>query len=151
MISLFQLFQMTKLAEWVFGLGLFVSTWYLIFTRKIESSFSDRLGLQFKHYLQTNNFVSIRLKISCIFSHLIFRPVRSTKYALTLYLCASEPNKSEILLAPIVLVAIIGVVLLSILIRRISTFNDCPEAAAELRKQIEQAREDLTSKGFKFD
>jgi len=90
---------MTKLAEWVFGLGLFVSTWYLIFTRKIESSFSD----------------------------------------------------SEILLAPIVLVAIIGVVLLSILIRRISTFNDCPEAAAELRKQIEQAREDLTSKGFKFD
>ena len=51
MISLFQLFQMTKLAEWVFGLGLFVSTWYLIFTRKIESSFSDRLGLQFKHYL----------------------------------------------------------------------------------------------------
>jgi len=90
---------MTKLAEWVFGLGLFVSTWYLIFTRKIESSFSD----------------------------------------------------SEILLAPIVLIAIIGVVLLSILIRRISTFNDCPEAAAELRKQIEQAREDLTSKGFKFD
>jgi len=90
---------MTKLAEWVFGLGLFVSTWYLIFTRKIETSFSD----------------------------------------------------SEILLAPIVLVAIIGVVLLSILIRRISTFNDCPEAAAELRKQIEQAREDLTSKGFKFD
>ena len=149
MISLFQLFQMTKLAEWVFGLGLFVSTWYLIFTRKIESSFSDRLGLQFKHYLQTNNFVSI----SSIFSHFIFRPVRSTKYALTLYLsiCASEPNKSEILLAPIVLVAIIGVVLLSILIRRISTFNDCPEAAAELRKQIEQAREDLTSKGFKFD
>jgi len=90
---------MTKLAEWVFGLGLFVSTWYLIFTRKIESSFSD----------------------------------------------------SEILLAPIVLVAIIGIVLLSILIRRISTFNDCPEAAAELRKQIEQAREDLASKGFKFD
>jgi len=90
---------MTKLAEWVFGLGLFVSTWYLIFTRKIESSFTD----------------------------------------------------SEILLAPIVLVAIIGVVLLTILIRRISTFNDCPEAAAELRKQIEQAREDLTSKGFKFD
>ena len=63
----------------------------------------------------------------------------------------SEPNKSEILLAPIVLVGIIGVILLSILIRRISTFNDCPEAAAELRKQIEQAREDLTSKGFKFD
>jgi len=90
---------MTKLAEWVFGLGLFVTTWYLIFTRKIESSFTD----------------------------------------------------SEILLAPVVFVAIIGVVLLSILIRRISTFNDCPEAAAELRKQIEQAREDLTSKGFKFD
>jgi len=90
---------MTKLTEWVFGLGLCVSTWYLIFARKIESSLSD----------------------------------------------------SEILLAPIALVAIIGIILLAVLIRRISTFNDCPEAAAELRKQIEQAREDLASKGFKFD
>lgn len=52
---------MTKLAEWVFGLGLFVSTWYLIFTRKIESSFTDRLG--FNNAIETlfiaRHFVSI--------------------------------------------------------------------------------------------
>ncbi len=34
---------------------------------------------------------------------------------------------------------------------RVATFNDCEEAAAELQKQISEAREDLRSKGFKFD
>ena len=54
-------------------------------------------------------------------------------------------------MGPFVGVAIVGVIVLAILINRIRTFNDCPEAAAELRKQIAQAREDLTAKGFKFD
>ena len=31
------------------------------------------------------------------------------------------------------------------------TFNDCDEAAAELQKQISEAREDLRKKGFKFE
>jgi hypothetical protein len=31
------------------------------------------------------------------------------------------------------------------------SFRDCPEAAAELRSQIIQAREDLSSKGLKFE
>ena len=50
---------MTKLAEWVFGLGLFVSTWYLIFTRKIESSFTDRLGFNNAIECIDRHFVSI--------------------------------------------------------------------------------------------
>lgn len=50
---------MTKLAEWVFGLGLFVSTWYLIFTRKIESSFTDRLGFNNAIECIARHFVSI--------------------------------------------------------------------------------------------
>jgi dolichyl-phosphate mannosyltransferase polypeptide 3 len=39
----------------------------------------------------------------------------------------------------------------SICIVRVATFNDCEEAAAELQQQISEAREDLRSKGFKFD
>lgn len=30
------------------------------------------------------------------------------------------------------------------------TFNDCTEAAKELKQDIEKARSDLKSKGFKF-
>lgn len=34
---------------------------------------------------------------------------------------------------------------------RVFTFNDCPEAAAEIQRQIKEAKADLTAKGFKFD
>jgi len=57
----------------------------------------------------------------------------------------------QVFWAPFVLVAIIAVVVLAELIRGIRNFKDYPEAAEELKKQIIQAREDLTSKGFKFD
>ncbi|XP_062266030.1 dolichol-phosphate mannosyltransferase subunit 3 [Platichthys flesus] len=33
---------------------------------------------------------------------------------------------------------------------RLTTFNDCEEAAAELQEQIREAREDLRSKGLKM-
>lgn len=33
---------------------------------------------------------------------------------------------------------------------RVFTFNDCPEAAEELQKQIDEAKADLSAKGFKF-
>lgn len=60
-------------------------------------------------------------------------------------------SESEIIAAPFVIVAIVGLIVLAILVNRIATFNDCPEAAAELRKQIKQAKEDLSEKGIKFD
>lgn len=33
---------------------------------------------------------------------------------------------------------------------RVFTFNDCPEAAEEIQKQIKEAKDDLTAKGLKF-
>lgn len=33
---------------------------------------------------------------------------------------------------------------------RVFTFNDCPEAAEELQKQIDEAKADLSAKGFAF-
>lgn len=33
---------------------------------------------------------------------------------------------------------------------RVFTFNDCPEAAEELQKQIEEAKKDLAAKGLKL-
>lgn len=33
---------------------------------------------------------------------------------------------------------------------RVFTFNDCPEAAEEIQKQIQEAKDDLTAKGLKF-
>jgi len=90
---------MTKLAEWLVGVGSAATLWYLLYTRAIETSLSD----------------------------------------------------SEILIGPFVLAGLVATVILAILVYRIRTFNDCPEAAAELRKQIEQARQDLSAKGFKFD
>jgi|ERR1712106_385986 len=63
--------------------------------------------------------------------------------------CAAQPEPTS--LVPLLLVALVAACILSILIYRIRTFNDCPEAAAELRKQIEHARADLTAKGFKFE
>lgn len=57
----------------------------------------------------------------------------------------------QIFWAPFVAVAVVGVVILGTLIKRVQSFQDCPEAAAELKKQIIQAREDLAAKGFKSD
>ena len=34
---------------------------------------------------------------------------------------------------------------------RVATFNDCDEAADEVMGQIKEAREDLRTKGFKFE
>nr|XP_034307799.1 LOW QUALITY PROTEIN: dolichol-phosphate mannosyltransferase subunit 3 [Crassostrea gigas] len=38
-----------------------------------------------------------------------------------------------------------------IVLYRVSTFNDCKEAAEEIQQQIKEAKEDLSRKGFKFD
>ena len=39
-------FQMTKLAEWLVGVGSAATLWYLLYTRAIETSLSDRKVLQ---------------------------------------------------------------------------------------------------------
>ena len=51
---------------------------------------------------------------------------------------------------PIGLIIMCGISALFVIIYRVITFNDCEEAAEELQKQIQEAKEDLKSKGLKF-
>ncbi|XP_045603343.1 dolichol-phosphate mannosyltransferase subunit 3 isoform X2 [Procambarus clarkii] len=57
----------------------------------------------------------------------------------------------EILLLPVLLVALFGLVSVAIIAYRVYTFNDCQEAAQELQNQIKEAKSDLIRKGLKFD
>ncbi|KAK7028024.1 Dolichol-phosphate mannosyltransferase subunit 3 [Halocaridina rubra] len=56
-----------------------------------------------------------------------------------------------ILIFPVILVAIFGLVSVAIIAYRVYNFNDCNEAAEELKTQIKEAKEDLTKKGLKLD
>ena len=51
---------------------------------------------------------------------------------------------------PFVLVILFGVCSLCIIIYRVITFNDCTEAAEELKLQIKQAKKELSEKGMTF-
>lgn len=52
---------------------------------------------------------------------------------------------------PIYLFIMFGIYSIALVLYRVATFNDCPDAAKELRAEIEEARKDLASKGFKFE
>ena len=52
---------------------------------------------------------------------------------------------------PIYAVLLFGIYSVVVILYRVATFNDCPEAAEELRRQISTAKEELSSKGFKFE
>ncbi|GIY64166.1 dolichol-phosphate mannosyltransferase subunit 3 [Caerostris extrusa] len=54
-------------------------------------------------------------------------------------------------LLPVYGVGCFGLYSLVVVLYRVFTFNDCPEAATELKMEIKMAKEDLASKGFKFD
>merc|ERR1711976_965218 len=51
---------------------------------------------------------------------------------------------------PIYAVLLFGIYSVVVILYRVATFNDCPEAAEELRKQISQAKQELGAKGFEF-
>ena len=53
-------------------------------------------------------------------------------------------------LTPVYLVVIFGAVSAVIVLYRVFTFNDCPDAYDELKRQITEAKDDLKRKGFKF-
>lgn len=57
------------------------------------------------------------------------------------------PLKAIIELYPFHLLQLYAVITV---LYRVFTFNDCPEAAAEIQKQIDEAKADLSAKGFKF-
>ncbi|XP_058811808.1 dolichol-phosphate mannosyltransferase subunit 3 [Topomyia yanbarensis] len=56
----------------------------------------------------------------------------------------------EIMLSPLILLALFGAFSAAIVLYRTFTFNNCEEAAKELLEQIKEAKEDLRSKGMTF-
>uniref|UniRef100_A0A6M2E2D9 Dolichol-phosphate mannosyltransferase subunit 3 n=1 Tax=Amblyomma tuberculatum TaxID=48802 RepID=A0A6M2E2D9_9ACAR len=58
---------------------------------------------------------------------------------------------THIWLLPVYTCVVFGVYATSVVIYRVLTFNNCEEAATELKKQIVEAREDLKKRGYKFD
>jgi len=60
-------------------------------------------------------------------------------------------NFLNILLLPLVLVAFFGIVSVGVIAFRVYNFNDCVEAADELKKQIHEAQEDLKKRGLKME
>ncbi|KAK3580162.1 hypothetical protein CHS0354_030277 [Potamilus streckersoni] len=63
----------------------------------------------------------------------------------------SKSNKQTIVLFPFYLLVVFACYSLAVIGYRVATFNDCKEASEELKKQILEAKEDLKSRGFKFD
>jgi len=55
----------------------------------------------------------------------------------------------HVLLLPIYAISFFGLVSVAIIVYRTATFNDCTDAANELRRQIKEAHEDLSVRGFK--
>ena len=51
---------------------------------------------------------------------------------------------------PVGLVATFGLISLTVIAKRVYDFNDCTEAAEELKRQIVEAKADLTAKGLKM-
>uniref|UniRef100_A0A336MNV9 Dolichol-phosphate mannosyltransferase subunit 3 n=1 Tax=Culicoides sonorensis TaxID=179676 RepID=A0A336MNV9_CULSO len=62
-----------------------------------------------------------------------------------------DENEFLVQISPIILVGLFGVYSVTVVLYRTLTFNDCKEAADELQAQIQEAKKDLKSKGFKFE
>lgn len=71
-----------------------------------------------------------------------------------LYLLFGEQVHPEhriwVVFLPFFLGSMLAVTSLMVIVYRVVTFNNCQEAADQLQKEIEEARKDLISKGFKF-
>ncbi|XP_017781975.1 PREDICTED: dolichol-phosphate mannosyltransferase subunit 3 [Nicrophorus vespilloides] len=61
-----------------------------------------------------------------------------------------DQYKEFILYLPFILIALFGLYAVAVVLYRVFTFNNCVEAAAEVQKQIIEAKEDLAKKGFVF-
>ncbi|XP_046840519.1 dolichol-phosphate mannosyltransferase subunit 3-like [Xenia sp. Carnegie-2017] len=66
-------------------------------------------------------------------------------------LSISKDLKDVVLPFPIYMVLVFGCYSLMVIGYRVLTFNDCEDAAESLKKEIQEARKDLTMKGFRFD
>lgn len=52
---------------------------------------------------------------------------------------------------PVFPVAMFGLFSVAVILKRVYEFNDCEDAAAELQRQIKEAKADLLAKGLKVD
>ncbi|XP_054157081.1 dolichol-phosphate mannosyltransferase subunit 3-like [Oppia nitens] len=63
----------------------------------------------------------------------------------------NDTLRLHVWLTPVYLVLAFGLVSAAIVMYRVMTFNDCPDAYKELKHQITEAQDDLRRKGFKFE
>merc|ERR1712141_27953 len=63
-------------------------------------------------------------------------------------LALSYPNTT--MFWPVYLVILFGLYSIAVIGYRVYTFNNCPEAAEELQREIGEAKEDLKTKGMTF-
>ena len=63
----------------------------------------------------------------------------------------SKQNGTLVLWFPILTLAVFGFYCVLTIAYRVATFNDCPEAAEQLKQEIDLAKEDLRKKGLKMD
>lgn len=59
-------------------------------------------------------------------------------------------TKIIVIYLPIWTVLILGMYALLSVLYKVATFGDCPDAAVELNRQIEEAKQKLSKQGFKF-
>lgn len=63
----------------------------------------------------------------------------------------NDSTKDVILFLPVFLIVGFALYSVAVIGYRVATFNDCMDAAKELKQDIEDAKKDLLLKGFKFD
>ncbi|XP_014773126.1 dolichol-phosphate mannosyltransferase subunit 3 [Octopus bimaculoides] len=63
----------------------------------------------------------------------------------------SKQVRNVALMMPLYLIISFACVSLGIIGYRVATFNDCINAASELKQQLKEARKDLEKRGFKFE
>lgn len=59
-----------------------------------------------------------------------------------------QENYQLVLISPIFLVGAFGIYSIVVILWRVYNFNDCEDAAEELKRQIVEAKEDLRNKGM---
>jgi dolichyl-phosphate mannosyltransferase polypeptide 3 len=60
----------------------------------------------------------------------------------------SREHFTLVLASPVFAVVLFGLYALSVLVYRVATFNDCEDAARELREEIVEAKKDLAKNGL---
>ncbi|XP_057313396.1 dolichol-phosphate mannosyltransferase subunit 3-like [Hydractinia symbiolongicarpus] len=88
-------------------------------------------------------WVTITLLYGCFYFTALFSDTFSPFH--------SKEFRMVIMLSPVILIGLFGVYSVITIAYRVATFNDCTEAAEELREEILEAKKDLTSKGMKFE